>query len=103
MEGQMKRAHWQFLALIVSLVLVACDGTLTVTRFLDIDRLETTLTEGLEEQTGVVIESVECPDEVVMEVGNEFECTATDDQGNTGTIVVTQDDDEGNITWRLDN
>ncbi len=98
----MQRAPWLFLAAILIVALAGCDGTLTVTRFLDVDRLETTLTEGLEEQTGVVIESVECPDEVPMEAGNEFECTATDDQGNTGTIIVTQDDDEGNITWRLE-
>ena len=98
----MKRAHWQFLAVIVSVMVAGCDGTLTVTRFLDMDRLETTLTEGLEEQTGVVIESVECPNDVPLEAGNEFECTATDDQGNIGTIIVTQDDDEGNITWRLE-
>jgi len=99
----MKRAPWQFLAaILIAAALAGCDGALTVTRFLDVDRLETTLTEGLEEQTGVVIESVECPNEVAMEAGNEVECTATDDQGNTGTIIVTQDDDEGNITWRLE-
>ena len=99
----MKRAPWQLLAVVVvTVALAGCDGEFTVTRFLDVDRLETTLTDGLEEQTGVVIESVECPNEVPMEAGNEFECTATDDQGNTGTIIVTQDDDEGNITWRLE-
>ena len=98
----MKRAPWHFLAAILTVALTSCDGTFTVTRFLDVDRLETTLTEGLKEQTGVVIESVECPNEVQMEAGNEFECTATDDQGNTGTVIVTQDDDEGNITWRLE-
>jgi Domain of unknown function (DUF4333) len=97
-----KRAHWQLLALVVTAALAGCDGNFTVTRFLDVDRLETTLTEGLEEQTGVAIESVECPEEVPMEAGNEFECIATDDQGNTGTIIVTQDDDEGNITWVLE-
>lgn len=99
----MQRVRWQFPALILIVALAGCDGTLTVTRYLDVERLETTLTDGLEEQTGAVIESVECPDEIPLEAGNEFECTATDDQGNTGTIIVTQDDDEGSITWRLDS
>jgi Domain of unknown function (DUF4333) len=102
MEGRMKRGRWQVLTVMLIAALAGCDGTLTLTRFLDVDRLETTLTEGLEEQTGVVIESVECPDEIPMEAGNQFECTATDDQGNTGTIIVMQDDDEGSITWRLE-
>ena len=43
----MKRAPWHFLAAILTVALTSCDGTFTVTRFLDVDRLETTLTEGL--------------------------------------------------------
>lgn len=89
------------LALILTVVMGGCGGTLTVTRYIDVDRLETTLTDGLTEQTGAAIESVECPDEIAMEAGDEFECTATDDQGNTGVVTVTQDDDQGNITWKL--
>lgn len=98
----MNRCHPGFPALILTVVLTGCDGSLTVTRSIDVDRLETTLTDGLTEQFGATIQSVECPDEIAMEAGDEFECTATDDQGNTGVVTVTQDDDEGNITWKLE-
>ncbi|MGQ0609404.1 MAG: DUF4333 domain-containing protein [Chloroflexota bacterium] len=101
----MKRSHQAFPALIFTIAAVAlagCGGSLTVTRYIDVDRLESTLADGLTEQTGATIESVECPEEIAMEAGNEFECTATDDQGNTGIVTVTQDDDQGSITWKLE-
>lgn len=100
-----KRRHWGFPVLALSVVTVAlagCGGSFSVTRYIDVERLESTLTDGLTEQTGAVIQSVECPEEIAMETGNEFECTATDDQGNTGVVTVTQDDDQGNITWKLE-
>jgi len=37
-----------------------------------------------------------------MKAGNNFECPVTDEQGNTGVVTVTQEDDQGNITWKLE-
>ncbi|MGH2381262.1 MAG: DUF4333 domain-containing protein [Candidatus Limnocylindria bacterium] len=98
----MKWNHWSIPVLILSVALVGCGGSFTVTRYIDVERLESTLSDGLTQQTGATIQSVECPEEIAMETGNEFECTATDDQGNTGIVTVTQDDDQGNITWKLE-
>lgn len=95
-----RRARW-YLALALATVLVGCDGTFTVTRYLDVERLESTIADGLEEQTGLTIESVDCPDEIAMEAGNEFECTAVDSGGSTAAVTVTQDDADGNITWSV--
>lgn len=98
----MKRTHWSLPVLVLSVALAGCGGAFTVTRYIDVDRLESTLADGLAEQTGATIQSVECPEEIAMETGNEFECTAIDDQGNTGIVTVTQDDDQGTITWKLE-
>jgi hypothetical protein len=42
---------------------------------------------------------VVCPDEVTIESGATFTCTATTDDGRSAEIEVTQDDDQGNVTW----
>lgn len=85
---------------ILGLALAGCGGTFTTTSLLDVERFEGTLVDGITEQTGTVIESVDCPDEVTMETGNEFECSVTDDQGNTGSVEVTQGED-GDTSWIL--
>ena len=84
----------------VTLALAGCD--VTVTNYLNVDRAEEVIAEGITAQTGIVVASVECPEEVILEEGNEFECTMTDDEGNQRTVSVTQTDGEGNINWRLD-
>jgi hypothetical protein len=43
--------------------------------------------------------TVVCPDEVTIESGATFTCTATTDDGRSAEIEVTQDDDQGNVTW----
>lgn len=86
---------------ILGLALAGCGGTFTTTSLFDVERFEGTLVDGITEQTGTVIESVDCPDEVTMETGNDFECSVTDDAGANGVVAVTQHDDAGNITWEL--
>jgi hypothetical protein len=68
---------------------------------LDTDDLQQTISDGLEEQVGVAPESVECPDDITMEEGSEFECTGTAPNGEEFTIQVTQTDDEGNIEFEV--
>ena len=69
---------------------------------LDTEKVEPEIATGIEAQTDVELDSVECPDDVDMEQGNDFECTATATNGDTAPVSVTQDDDEGNISWELD-
>jgi phospholipase/carboxylesterase len=45
--------------------------------------------------------SVECPGDIEMEEGNDFQCVARDDRDRTILIDVAQDDAEGNVTWRI--
>jgi len=97
----MTRIPHSFGLLILAVILFGCGGSLTVTSFLDVERLERTNADGITAQTGTNVESVACPDEVAMEAGNVFECTVTDESGNTAIVTVTQDDDVGNMTWEL--
>ncbi len=69
---------------------------------LNTDRLESEIQTGIEEQNpGITIESVDCPDDVPLEQGHTFTCTARDDAGNTATVDVEQTDDQGNVRWEL--
>lgn len=68
---------------------------------LDTGKIEAEVTAGIEEQTGIAVRSVECPDDVDAEAGNTFTCTVTAEDGSTATVEVTQQDDEGNVRWEL--
>ncbi|MGH2661409.1 MAG: DUF4333 domain-containing protein [Actinomycetota bacterium] len=80
---------------IAALALAGC------TQVLDEEQLESEISSGIEEQTGATGVSVECPEDVPLEQGNTFTCTATSDQGDVGQVQVTQTDDEGNVRWEL--
>lgn len=83
------------MVLSVALVAVACSKTL------DIGGLETQLANQLNtklETTGI---TVDCPDDVKAKSGSEFDCTGTVSTGETLTILVTQTDGEGKVTWEV--
>lgn len=96
----MARSGHCFGLLILSVALVGCGSSLTVTNYLDVERFEGTVADGITEQTGTGIQSVDCPDEVAMEAGNVFECSVTDEHGKTGAVQVTQGED-GDTRWKL--
>lgn len=56
------------------------------------------ITNAVEEQTGARVESVECPTGLIAEKGATFECTVVGDDGSSGDITVTEEDDEGAVT-----
>lgn len=62
--------------------------------------VEDSIVKGLKEQTDVTA-TVDCPTTVPIEANTSFNCTATDEDGDTATVVVTQTDDAGNISWEL--
>lgn len=77
------------------LVLSGCTNTL------DMEKAETEIKKGIEQQTGLTMKSVDCPDSETAKKGATFECTAVADNGTKAPVKVTQKDDKGNITWEL--
>ena len=65
-------------------------------------KAEDEISKGIEQQTGVAV-TVSCPSDVPAEAGGQFACTATAADGKTGTVMVLQKDDQGNISWELEN
>jgi hypothetical protein len=68
---------------------------------IDADSLEEQISQGVEEQTGITV-STDCPDSIPLEAGGTFDCTVTaEEDGETITARVVQDDADGNVTWEL--
>ncbi|MEB3225095.1 MAG: DUF4333 domain-containing protein [Synechococcus sp.] len=85
-----------YLPLLGIVVLTGCTFTL------DDEKLETEISQGLTNQTGLVVTSIACPEDQAIEAGNVFSCEATLEGGQTLPIQVTQNDDEGNVNWNAD-
>jgi len=65
---------------------------------LDNAALQEKIAGGISEQVGGEW-TVVCPADEPIKQGATFDCTATGADGTPVTITVTQDDDQGNITW----
>jgi len=75
--------------------MAAC-GTST----LNVDEAEAQIEKGLQQQLNLPTVDVSCPDEVEIKAQSTFDCPVK--AGNdTGTVEVTQKDDQGNISWKL--
>ncbi len=85
------------LSAVLSLLPIACGGDSK----LDTAGLETQMKETLSDRTGIAIESVDCPDEVESKRGASFRCTARTEKGERVVLNVTQDDDDGAVTWKV--
>lgn len=73
-------------------LLAACSNSLSQTDVQD------KLKQGMTEQLGGEY-TVTCPSDIPVSAGATFTCDATGADGSTGTISVTQDDDQGNLSW----
>ncbi len=82
-------------------IVVALAGCSVSVGGLDMQKAQTEIAKGIEEQTDATGVSVTCPEGVPMEQGNTFTCNATTAEGEKATITVTQTDDQGNITWEI--
>jgi hypothetical protein len=86
----------------VLLAVAACSAEFSVGGDrLDTELLEEQIAQGVADQLGVQLTSVECPDDVAVEAGDEFECTWTDEAGDSGPVRVIQEDDQGNVSWEI--
>ncbi len=81
-------------ALSAALAITGCSSGI------DVDTLETTVAEGLAEQLGGEW-TVQCPDSMEVQAGLTTNCMATDADGNSVDVNITQDDDQGNVTWEV--
>jgi Domain of unknown function (DUF4333) len=69
-------------------------------RSLDTQGLEQTLQDELSRRLGIQA-SVACPDDVEVQAGGTFTCTATSSGGVVTQLQVTQDDEQGNVSWKV--
>ena len=76
------------------LVLAGCSSSINVAD------LEAQVQDGLAEQLGGTW-TVECPDSMEIQAGLTTNCMATSDTGEAINVDITQDDDQGNVTWRV--
>ena len=81
----------------LSIVLLAGCGE----RTLDTSRLETQIGKTLSQRTGFPITTVDCPNDVKAKKGERFTCTVTSSRNERVRVNVTQDDDQGGVTWKL--
>jgi hypothetical protein len=84
--------------LVAGLLALAAAGC---TKQLDTAGLEDQLKTDLQERLGRAVTSVDCPTDVDAKAGVTFRCTAAGGDGSTTTIEVSQDDDQGHVTWEV--
>lgn len=90
-----RRAIYAGPATLAIVSLAAC------TQMLDMDTVKAAIAGGIAEQVGLEVATVECPADREIKAGDVFECTATPAAGGSIAVQVTQDDDQGNITWSV--
>ena len=68
---------------------------------LNTDKLEGKIQDGIEQQAGVKVKSVDCPSDIKAKKGDTFTCKATTTKGQTATVSVIQRDDKGNVRYQV--
>ena len=64
----------------------------------DVASVLTTVQDGLNQQLGGEW-TVQCPDSMSIEAGLTTDCLATSATGDSVQVAITQNDDQGNVTW----
>ena len=91
----MKFASAQLSLLAFSLFLVHC------TKHLDHAKVEDSIKTALSAK-GVTVKSVDCPADRAVKSGDEFTCSGIDSDGDALVFRVTETDDQGTISWKMD-
>jgi hypothetical protein len=88
--------------LLVLVAMLAVAGACTRTRTLDESELNQQIATDMQaKKLAVEGVAVSCPDDVPAEAGRTFDCTATNPDGTTLRIEVTQTDDQGRVTYKV--
>jgi hypothetical protein len=85
----------RYLAVIVACLALSACGEST----LDTGNIEDEIAPQLAEEYGTKDADVSCPDDIEAKEGEEFDCDVTAPGGVEAKVTVTQEDDEGNVTW----
>ncbi len=64
---------------------------------IDTGKAERFISKTVGEQAGVRVKSVACPKDVKAKKGDTFRCTVTGRDGTKGAVVVSQQDNKGNV------
>jgi Domain of unknown function (DUF4333) len=91
-----RRRAFVLVALPAALALSACG-----TKVLNTGKLETSIKQGIEQQAGLRVKSVGCPNKVKIKAGDTFNCTAVTTGGDRATVRVVQQDDEGHVRYQV--
>jgi len=87
---------------LVFLVLVSIVAGSCAAKTLNTDQLERRLGRQLSDRLGVSGIVATCPEDMEVSKGATFACTARAPGEDVGLrIVVTQLDDDGNVTWEI--
>lgn len=78
------------------LLVVSCGGS---GDFVDTATVEKDVMKTIDGPGKVKVESVNCPDDKVAEVGSKFNCAFSLADGTGGEITVTVQTDDGAATW----
>ena len=81
--------------------LAAIVGGCEVKRSLDVERVESSIQAGIEEQLDIDVKRVRCPDEVWERAGESFDCSVKLDDGAKLSVVVEMRGD-GKVRWETD-
>jgi hypothetical protein len=85
-----------FPVVLASLALSACGESM-----LDTGNIEDEIAPQLAQDTGTKDVEISCPDDVEAKKGEDFECDVTAPGGVESKVTVTQEDDDGNVSWEL--
>ncbi|MEY2513146.1 MAG: hypothetical protein QOJ89_504, partial [bacterium] len=71
------------------------------TRTIDSEKAERTITKSVSSRTGSKITKVNCPSGKTAGKGETFRCTVVAADGESGSVVVTETDDQGTVRVRV--
>ena len=67
---------------------------------LDTHAVAQQISDSLSRQNGQQV-TVDCPGDMPLQAGATFTCTYTAEDGSAGDVLVTQDDDQGDVSWSV--
>lgn len=89
----------RFLAIVVAGLLLL--GGIGCSSGVDVSGAESTIKDGIINQTGTKVSEVTCPDDIELQEGGKFTCLAHAEDGSSAPIQAVQTDDDGNIHYSI--